>query len=117
MPELNITNGTPNLSVTNETSVLTVSNSITRLVKVIAEGPQGIQGIQGIPGTGGDLNYVHNQTVPAVTWNVTHGLGKIPSCTIIDSAGDYILADVAYPDNNTVTINLTGSMAGRAIFN
>ena len=66
----------------------------------------------------GDKNYIHTQSSPAAIWNYTHGLGKKPSVTIIDSAGSIILAKLTYVDLNTIQIDFNGSAtSGEAINN
>lgn len=64
-----------------------------------------------------DKEYVHTQSVPQSTWNVSHGLKKKPSVTIVDSADDVVYGDITYVDNNNVTINFSGAFSGKAYFN
>lgn len=64
-----------------------------------------------------DLNYTHFQDVPNDTWVVTHNLGKYPSVTIIDSAGDLVQTDIIYLDENTIKLEFNGAFAGKAFIN
>jgi hypothetical protein len=66
---------------------------------------------------GQDKTYVHNQTAPDVTWNITHNLGKHPSVTIVDSAGTPVVGGYEYVDLNNVKIDFAGAMAGKAYLN
>jgi hypothetical protein len=65
----------------------------------------------------GDLNYVHNQSQAATTWDVVHNLGKYPTVDIVDSAGTVWLAAVEHVDINTLTVRLEYSMSGKAFCN
>lgn len=61
--------------------------------------------------------YVYYQRIPSQEWNVYHGLLKYPSVTIVDTAKNEVLADVAYNDTNSVTIRFTQPMSGYAYLN
>ena len=64
-----------------------------------------------------DLNHVHYQDVAAETWVITHNLGKMPSVTVVTSAGEQVVGDVHYNSNNKVTIDFNGAFAGVAYLN
>lgn len=64
-----------------------------------------------------DLNYVHYQDVPSASWNITHNLGKYPSVTIINSAGDTVMSDITYVNKNQIQINFSNAFAGTAYIN
>jgi hypothetical protein len=64
-----------------------------------------------------DARYIHEQIVPASTWAIQHNLGKYPSVTIVDSAGNVQIGDVEYVDTNNLTVSFTGSFGGRAYLN
>jgi hypothetical protein len=84
------------------------------------QGPQGDpgpQGPQGPAGSGGDLQLVWNQMIPADTWEIEHNLNKYPSVTVIDSAGTQVEGDVTYIDTNNLTINFSSAFAGKASLN
>ena len=72
----------------------------------------------GPPGPPGKVEtYIHNQTTPSATWTITHGLGRYPAVTIVDSAGRVVMGDVSYTDDNTVTIAFGAAFSGRAYLN
>ena len=57
------------------------------------------------------------QTTPLATWTVPHNLNRYPSVTVTDHLGAVLLADVQYVDANTVQINHSVPMTGRAYCN
>jgi hypothetical protein len=65
----------------------------------------------------GDKNYVHNQSVASVTWNVQHNLDKFPSCTMVLSTGQQGYGDVTFIDENNLTITFSGAVSGKAYIN
>ena len=65
----------------------------------------------------GDKNYVFTQSSASNEWNINHNLNKRPSVTIVDSAGDMVMGDVEYVNNNTVTVRFSGAFAGKAYLN
>lgn len=67
--------------------------------------------------SGNDKNYTHTQSQSSNTWVITHNLGKYPSVTVINSAGDEVVGDVKYDSQNQVTITFKGAFKGTAIFN
>lgn len=54
------------------------------------------------------------QAAPASFWRITHGLGFRPNVSVIDSAGDVCLADVAWPDAATVIVTFGAPTSGTA---
>lgn len=67
--------------------------------------------------SGGDKSYTHTQISPASIWNITHGLGKYPSVTVVDSGGNKVMGDVKYINLNTVELSFTSAFAGIAYLN
>lgn len=65
----------------------------------------------------GDKNYVHEQLQASNEWSVNHKLKKYPSVSIIDSAGTNIIGEVTYLDENSLRINLSSIMSGKAFLN
>jgi hypothetical protein len=61
-----------------------------------------------------ELGYVYTQSVPASTWNITHGLGFIPNITVVDSGGTVVEGSYNYPNNSSVVLTFTGSFTGKA---
>tara|TARA_R110002153_G_scaffold113977_1_gene256540 strand:+ start:209 stop:472 length:264 start_codon:yes stop_codon:yes gene_type:complete len=72
-----------------------------------------------IAGTSGaaDANYVHDQGSASATWVVTHGLGKLCSVTVVDTANTVVIGDITYNSVNQVTLKFSGSFSGKAYFN
>jgi hypothetical protein len=48
---------------------------------------------------------------------VAHNLGKYPSATVLDSAGDQVEGAIAYLDTNTLTISFSAAFGGVAYLN
>ena len=65
----------------------------------------------------GDANHVHDQGSASATWVVTHGLGKLCSVTVVDSANTVVIGDITYNSVNQVTLKFSGSFSGKAYFN
>lgn len=59
-------------------------------------------------------NLSFTQTTAATVWTIIHNLGRNPSVTIKDTAGDRIIADVVYDDDDSLTINFNVAIAGTA---
>ena len=64
-----------------------------------------------------DLSLTHEQSVAADIWVITHGLGKFPSVTITDSAGDSVDGEVHYTDPNTLFVSFSAPFSGKAFLN
>lgn len=64
-----------------------------------------------------DKHYVHNQGVASTIWTITHGLGKYPSVTVVDSANTEITGEVKYMDLNTIELTFSSEFAGKAYLN
>jgi len=79
------------------------------------QGELGTQGPQGIPGV--DSNFVYNQPVPSTSWSLTHNLNKMPSITIVDSAGTVVEGDIQYVDVNNIVVTFSYAFSGQAILN
>jgi hypothetical protein len=118
-------NDQPNKVIIDEQSAnrITVEEQNTH-VEIAIGGPQGArgpQGIQGPPGTGTTpeeivalTSYTHNQIASSTTWTVNHGLTFKPNVTVFDSAGTQLEAEIVHNDNNSLTINFSASMSGKA---
>ena len=61
--------------------------------------------------------YVHEQGVASAEWTINHNLNKFPSVSVVDSAGNEIIADVKYDSMNTCIIRMTGASKGKAFLN
>ena len=73
--------------------------------------------LESLKGTGGDKHYVHKQETSSDTWEVTHGLGKEPAVTIVDSAGTEVIGEVEYVSLNKCILRFQAPFSGKAIFN
>lgn len=66
---------------------------------------------------GHDKHYQHNQTTPSATWDVVHNLGKLPSITVMDSAGNVVEGDYDNVSLNETILTFAGAFSGIAVFN
>lgn len=66
---------------------------------------------------GNDKHYQYTQTTPASVWNVTHNLGKLPSITVMDSAGNVVEGDYENVSVNQAILSFSGAFSGIAVFN
>lgn len=65
--------------------------------------------------SGSAASYVHQQTSPAGTWIIPHGLGKHPDVVItLEGSIEQVYSDVSFPDLNTVSIEFNAPVAGFA---
>ncbi len=65
-----------------------------------------------------DLNtYIHDQSTPALQWNINHELNKYPSVMIVDTAGYEIVTQIRYIDANNIQINCNEVTAGKGYLN
>jgi hypothetical protein len=63
-----------------------------------------------------DKDYTQAFTAAAAV-TVTHGLGKRPAVTVIDSADDVVVGDVAYIDTDSLTVSFSAPFSGTVICN
>ena len=61
--------------------------------------------------------YTHNQAVPSASWVINHNLGRKPSVTVIDSAGDECAGLVDYTSSNSLTLTFSAAFSGYAYLN
>ena len=73
-------------------------------------GPPGPPGPAGFPQP---AEFV--QAVPASTWFVPHGFGRLPVVNVIDSAGTQVLVDVHHDSEDALTINVSAPFSGRVL--
>jgi hypothetical protein len=71
------------------------------------------------PGGGGgdggaDSAYVYQQSTPATTWTINHGLGYRPSVELLDSGSQEIEGEVSHPTVNQTVVSLSPATAGLA---
>lgn len=65
----------------------------------------------------GDSTRTFTFSTPATTWNITHRMGKRPSITTVDSAGNVIQGNVVYNSDIQITVYFGVSVSGHAYLN
>lgn len=65
----------------------------------------------------GAVTYTHSQVSPSSTWTISHNLGRRPSVTIVDSAGNVQIGEVLYNSDNQITVTFAASFGGYAYLN
>lgn len=61
--------------------------------------------------------YIYEQAIASSVWNIQHNLGRYPSITVVDSAGDVVMCDPKYIDENNVRLEFTAEFGGKAYLN
>jgi len=79
-------------------------------------GPEGPPGKEG-PAGSGDLHYTFTQGSPSALWTIKHGLGKNPSVTVLDTAGDEVEGITEYLGLDELTITFSAPFSGEAYLN
>jgi hypothetical protein len=64
-----------------------------------------------------DLYYEYQQMAPAAIWTIVHNLNKYPNVSVVDSAGNWVIGDVAYVSGNILTVRFSAAFAGTAYLN
>lgn len=89
------------------------------------EGMQGL-GIVSIPsaelitdalGYEPNKSFIHIQGEASDTWMIEHNMGRYPSVTVVDSAGSAVFGDVAYTNENQLTVTFSVAFSGKAYLN
>ena len=60
------------------------------------------------------VSFLFNQTVASATWSVAHNLGYFPNVTVVDSTGTVCEGDLAYTNNNSLTLTFSQAISGKA---
>lgn len=89
--------------------------TVTRLVLAGFSGQPGERGPAGPAGA--DAFFTFTQPTPSNEWPITHGLGKFPSVSVVDSAGHLGLGSTRYVDSNNVILSFAAPFAGKAYLN
>lgn len=55
-----------------------------------------------------------DQLFPAAVWTVSHGLNGFPNVLVMDSTGQELIAEIHYPDDQTVVITHGQPYSGTA---
>ena len=77
----------------------------------------GEQGPAGRPGTNGGETFQFEQEDPAAVWTVPHNLERRPSVMVTDLAGNAVISDIRYIDDNIIQITHGRPVAGFAYCN
>ena len=64
-----------------------------------------------------DKNFVFTQGSAASTWTINHNLEKFPSVTVVDSANNVVVGDIAYTNTNSLTVSFSSTFSGKAYIN
>lgn len=77
----------------------------------------GEQGPPGRPGTNGGETFQFEQAAPSPVWTVPHNLQRRPSVMVTDQAGNVVISDIRYVDDNIIQITHGRPVAGFAYCN
>lgn len=64
-----------------------------------------------------DKHFEYVQDVPSATWEIEHNLGKEPSVSVVDSAGNIVEGDYNYVNTNKVILSFSSAFSGKAYLN
>lgn len=62
-------------------------------------------------------SFTYNQTTASNTWSITHNMGKRPSVTVVNSAGQSVIGEVSYINVNQLTVQFKNPFKGKAYLN
>lgn len=101
-----------------EAQITAITGDFAVTVVAGVAGPPGI-GTKGDKGDQGPSHstYEHPQPVPVDDVIVTHGLGRRPSVTVVDSGGSVVEGDYEYLDDNRVHLTFSAPFSFTAYFN
>lgn len=69
------------------------------------------------PSGDGDKHFEYTQATPSSTWEIEHNLGKEPSVSVVDSAGNIVEGDYNYVNTNKVILSFSSAFSGKAYLN
>lgn len=61
------------------------------------------------------LGYAHVQTTSSATWTVDHRLNRFPIVQVFNASDEEVAADIAFTDENTVTVTHSAAMTGTVV--
>lgn len=68
--------------------------------------------------TNGANGYTFEQGIASDTWIIEHNMGKRPSVTIVDSAGNMQMPnEISYDSDTQITVTFLSAFAGKAYLN
>lgn len=91
--------------------------STSDVVLIDAPAPGSVSGINQVVVGGAlaqTLAYTHTQSISSNTWVINHGLNFFPNVTVADSSGAICEGEIAYTNNDSLTITFTGAFSGKA---
>lgn len=110
---------TGNVSVTSENVTGRVSvnpninhNSLSNRDLPDQHPIEAITGLKDALGT-----FIYEQAQTSAEWTINHNLGKYPSVTIADSAGNVFFPAIKYINENTCVVTMNAPMNGVAYLN
>lgn len=80
------------------------------------EGPEGKPGKEGKEGKAA-TTFTFTQGAPAEVWTIKHELGRFPSVTVQDTAGDEVMGIVDFISENELTVTFSAAVSGTAYLN
>lgn len=99
-------------------NVLTKEEANLRFIKTINGVTPDIQGNVSLGiAVGGDLSFEFTQSSANNIWTITHNLGKYPSVTIVDSAGDEVEGMVNHTSFSSLIVTFSAAFSGKAYLN
>lgn len=97
-----------------------VENEQTVIVPKVKIG-DGATSIKDLPFVGDDIlsdkHFTFEWRVPQTSVSINHNLHKKPSVTVVDTAGDEIFCNVAYTDDDNITLTFSSAIHGTAYLN
>jgi len=70
-----------------------------------------------VTASGGDLRYLHTQSVASTQWVIPHQLGKIPSVSVLDGSGQEVVGEVVHSSVVLCTVFFASPQTGQAALN
>lgn len=58
--------------------------------------------------------YTHTQSIPDTNWVINHNLGKIPTVTVVDSAGTEVVCGVEHISTESLEVKSAFPFSGKA---
>jgi hypothetical protein len=97
-------------NITGDSTIVTVNEETVTVLSIAEQGPAGP------PGESGDANFTQNFSV-TTSVTVTHNLGKYPSVTVLDSAGDECEGSVDHLSINQLVVTFSAPFSGIVVCN
>jgi hypothetical protein len=92
------------VEVVEDSITVDVIDEVVSVIEVAQQGPTG-------PSGSGDKTFVQPFTV-ASSVTVIHSLGKHPSVTVVDSAGDEVEGTVSHDSDSQLTVSFSNPFSG-----